>query len=198
MPHESNPKFLRLLEQYVRQRISPIFPPREAEQFQAYLKQCLTLCQDPPRIGRGWRWGKIADTCGIDEAIVRSHANLLIPILVALREELRCTPIEAERKSPTNATSWSEGPPRAVAQNPFRLLVSDNSVGVELSPIRRGRRPKRPIEFPEPLWLKWNDPASFREAMDLQVRRHGETCYAVHAALTVLGSVTCSPEKSSD
>lgn len=46
----------------------------------------------------------------------------------------------------------------------------------------------RPIVArPDPLWTEWEDPSDFSAALDLHVRRHGETIYALHKALATSG-----------
>jgi hypothetical protein len=52
---------------------------------------------------------------------------------------------------------------------------------------RRGRKP-RPIENrPSALWSEWVDPESFAEALDLHMRRHGDTGYRLRKALSLKG-----------
>lgn len=52
---------------------------------------------------------------------------------------------------------------------------------------RRGRKP-RPIEDrPSALWSEWVDPESFAEALDLHMRRHGDTGYRLRKALSLKG-----------
>jgi len=54
-------------------------------------------------------------------------------------------------------------------------------------PGRRGRKP-RPIEDrPSALWSEWVDPESFAEALDLHMRRHGDTGYRLGKALSSEG-----------
>lgn len=48
---------------------------------------------------------------------------------------------------------------------------------------KRGRRPDPIVEFPEPLWTEWDDPAEFAEALDLHMRRHGDSSYRLKKAL---------------
>ncbi|MEI5550451.1 hypothetical protein V7S57_16755 [Caulobacter sp. CCNWLY153] len=67
--------------------------------------------------------------------------------------------------------------------------------GVRLSAqiSRAASKPKRVyktrpiVARPDPLWIEWEDPGDFAAALDLHVRRHGETIYALHKALAVSG-----------
>ncbi|NVD41321.1 hypothetical protein HT585_20810 [Ensifer sp. HO-A22] len=39
------------------------------------------------------------------------------------------------------------------------------------------------VEFPEPLFDDWDDPSTFAEALQLHMRRHGDTCWYLHRAI---------------
>ena len=52
----------------------------------------------------------------------------------------------------------------------------------------RGSYKAKPvIEFPEPLWEDWDDPADFQDALALHIRRHGENVCRLHKALPQTG-----------
>jgi len=48
----------------------------------------------------------------------------------------------------------------------------------------RGVPPKPIVEFPEPLFDEWEDPPTFVEALQLHMRRYGDTCWYLHRAIT--------------
>jgi hypothetical protein len=55
------------------------------------------------------------------------------------------------------------------------------------SKLRRARV-RQPIEeFPEPRSGVWEDPATFHEALDLHIRRHGDTSKTLHRAIVAPG-----------
>ncbi|MDP3740423.1 MAG: hypothetical protein Q8R02_23755 [Hyphomonadaceae bacterium] len=53
--------------------------------------------------------------------------------------------------------------------------------------MRRAR--KRPVinDFPEPIWNEWEDPPSFGEALDLQMRRHCDGAHRLCTAIAAAG-----------
>lgn len=55
-------------------------------------------------------------------------------------------------------------------------------------PGRRGRKPTPIEDRPSALWSKWVDPESFAEALDLHMRRHGDTAYRLRKALCSKGA----------
>ena len=50
-----------------------------------------------------------------------------------------------------------------------------------------GRKPDPIVEFPTALWDVWEDPEGFADALDLHIRRHGDTAYRLHKVLVSLG-----------
>lgn len=52
---------------------------------------------------------------------------------------------------------------------------------------RRGRKPDPVICHPEPLWEAVDDPGDFHSALDHQMKRHGDSSYRVHKAVTAAG-----------
>ncbi len=53
-------------------------------------------------------------------------------------------------------------------------------------PKRRARGPRPVAAFPQPLWTEWVDPPDFAAALDLHVRRHGDTGHG-------LAKIICGP-----
>ena len=54
---------------------------------------------------------------------------------------------------------------------------------------RRGRPPKPVVEHPPSLWESVEDPHAFADALDLQMRRHGDSAYSLHRAVRAKGGV---------
>ena len=54
---------------------------------------------------------------------------------------------------------------------------------------RRGAKPAPIIEFPEPHFSDWIDPATFHEALALHMRRHGDTSWHLWKAVIEPGEI---------
>lgn len=67
------------------------------------------------------------------------------------------------------------------------MLVS--SVGVQTE-RPRGRPPIPTVDHPEPLWEVEHHPLDFHGALDLQMRRHGESAHRLYRALKAKGGLT--------
>lgn len=48
---------------------------------------------------------------------------------------------------------------------------------------KRGQKPRPIVEFPDPLFDEWEDPLTFAEALQLHMRRHGDTCWHLHRSI---------------
>jgi len=180
MPTKLSPRFPRIISAYTRQRLAPLFPPRETERIEAYLQSCFQLATIPPRSGRGWSWGVIAGECGLDPEGLRAQRRTVEPILLALAREIERAPQRKPQgdkgeRGGSSASSRRSEPAGARAVEP-----------------RRGRRSEdAPLQRPgsaRPLWDAWDEPDSFCQALDLHMRRHGETSTVLHAAICAPGA----------
>lgn len=68
--------------------------------------------------------------------------------------------------------------------------MSPNSVATSNPARKRGRPPIPIIEFPNALWETDRHPSEFHDALDLQMRRHGEPAHRLHRALKAAGGLT--------
>lgn len=66
----------------------------------------------------------------------------------------------------------------------FNMPISKTSNTSSQKRRPRGVPPKPIVEFPEPLFDEWEDPPTFVEALQLHMRRHGDTCWHLHRAIT--------------
>jgi hypothetical protein len=48
---------------------------------------------------------------------------------------------------------------------------------------KSGYAPRVIVAYPQPLWIEWEDPEGFSDALDLHMRRHGDTGYGLRRAV---------------
>ncbi|RYD75634.1 MAG: hypothetical protein EOP84_17995, partial [Verrucomicrobiaceae bacterium] len=53
--------------------------------------------------------------------------------------------------------------------------------------MRRARKRPEIKDFPEPIWSEWEDPPTFAEALDLQMRRHRDGAHRLRTAIAAAG-----------
>jgi hypothetical protein len=175
-------QFPRIISDYCRQRIAPVFPPREAARIEKYLLTSFFTGERPPEAPNGWAWIPIAAGCDIDIDLLRAGKNAVIPILVALKKEIDRAPYRKTKEMITR-----RGP-----SHPNRKSLTTDPVKErhKAKPRKRHGPPPRPsIEFPPPLWDVWDEPTTFHEALALHMRRHGDTTGTLHRAI-------CQPDEN--
>lgn len=170
-----NPRFPRVIAAYARQRLAPVFPPRETERIETYLQTCFRLGACPPRSGRGWSWGAIAGDSAVEAEVLKAQRRAVEPILFALARELERAPRRTtDRKAgePEESSAGHLGAQPAAPRPPAMKVPrrSDNAPAP-----RQGRA--------RPVWDVWDEPDNFSEALDIHMRRHGETSTVLHAAV---------------
>src|ERR1700742_2898260 len=93
-----NPRFPRIITEYLRIRLAPLFPPREVARIDDYLQACFKHGVTPLRAGQGWSWVGIGRECGIEPDTLKAQRRAVEPILLALLREIERAP---DRSSPT-------------------------------------------------------------------------------------------------
>lgn len=179
MPKKPSPRFPSIVTAYTRQRLAPLFPPRETERIEAYLQSCFQLGTVPPRSGRGWSWGAIAGDCGVDPEGLKAQRRAVEPILLALAREIERAPRRQPTREKAESGTGSAACSGTKPASPGTAAPRDR----RRSEVAPSRRPGSAT----PLWDVWDEPDSFCEALDLHMRRHGETSTVLHAAICAPG-----------
>lgn len=166
-----NAAFPRMLTDYLRKRAAHLFPPRELEQLRLHLLDRLQRVEKLPAMGGGIDWGRLAADSGVDPDLMLQARHALNPGLEALRREMATRP-RPKPKAPRRA-------PRAEPKT--------NAKTGKAPRTGRGRRPTPVIARPEPDSDVWDEPATFHEALALQMRRHRDTSVTLTRAIVAPG-----------
>lgn len=169
---------------YCRLRIDPALPPKEGSRIREFLLGLIARSQIPPRKLRRYDWEEIAFQCDIDKVVLRNLKAAIEPALDAITRNTKTFP---KRISGNPGPTESQFPHSPLAQQTLEESAP-NVVGVpvqlELLPAsgRRkfGAKPRATEEFPTPLFEEWIDPPTFREALELHLRRHGDSYRHLH------------------
>ena len=203
--------FARKISDFCRIRLAALLPPREAEQLGKYMVGLVTTRNPPPRTGKGYAWGEIASSCGIAPEAITSIALQLRPALDAITREMPSLPkLKPQKQAARRAEASPPPKPKAIEPaakpKPARpSRVTPASISPEpKKPVRSAMAPKDPIqaetvrpkrgrpcrpvvEFPDPLWSQLEQPDSFREALRLQMQRHGDGAASLYRAIKASG-----------
>ena len=196
MPATAPVGFARRLNVFCLKRVSTVLPPLETEYLRLYLLNLLRSRQLPPLLGTGVHWGKVGEACRIDPANLRATAEVLKPGFDALIREVRRLPPRPAKSPPRKKIA-------ALVNAVLKDRDAQKTKPVRASPPhkpppigitrrrRRGRRPLPPvIEFPVPTTGDWEDPPDLCEALNLHMRRHGDSCLRLHRAVVKPGELT--------
>lgn len=188
MPDLPHTKLLaRKISDFCRLRVDPALPPQDSTRIKEFLLYLIAQSQTPPRKARGYDWDEIALQCGLDRDALRDTRAVIEPALDA---------IVRNTKSPTNrpsakfrTTEVSEPrprrgrPPQQQAEIPSIAATDRAQRQPTANRQKPGTKPRTIEEFPTPLYDDWLDPLTFREALELHMRRPGDSYWHLHRAI---------------
>ncbi|MBB3810583.1 hypothetical protein FHS81_002685 [Pseudochelatococcus contaminans] len=166
---------------FCQQRATTVLSPRDTDRFQTYLLGLLAAHIPPPKAGGDYDWITIAGTCGIDHAGLKRATGVLEPGLDALSREVARQGGSARIKPKRVATRRTPN----IVSSTAPALVDEKPAP---PPRRRGPRAKPIVAFPEDDGKPWTDPVSFADALDLHMRRHGDSSKHLAKALASVTS----------
>ncbi|SMQ85921.1 hypothetical protein SAMN06295905_3216 [Devosia lucknowensis] len=161
----------RMISDFCRLRLKTVLDSDEIEVMTKYLVGLIELMAYPPYRGSKADWVMLADATGIEANKLKAAGPRLQPVLDAVARSIA---MEGHAVPP---------PSTPIATKP--TSTGDNQRSKARS--RPGPAPKPIIEHPEPLFTEWEDPAGFGDALNLHMRRHGDTVRHLYLALDSRG-----------
>lgn len=160
----------RMISEFCRLRLKSVLVDGEIELMANYLVGLLEIMAYPPYRGSGIDWTSLADVTGIEVERLKAARLQIKPVLDAVARSVGVQ----ERDAPLRPESNQE--------------PSTHKRSAPKERARRGPAPKSIVEFPEPLFTEWDDPAEFRTALDLHMRRHGDSVRHLYLSLAARGA----------
>ena len=174
--------FQRKIDAYCAMRLIPIFSTNDADALNAYMRRLIERRCGPQRTGGHTDWDMVARLTGVDAAMLAVHHRAIDPAFDAIIRWSRDG--DAGRDAATSPRKSTADKKKALlAKQPkarARTVAADNTRPRDVLPKRK---PADIIEFPEPLFQQWTDPSGFAEALQLHMRRHGETYWVLHRSV---------------
>lgn len=180
--------FQRKIDAFCQLRLSAFLTADEFDRLRNYMSSLAQTGALPPRVNGKTDWSSISETCGIEVGLLEFNARLIDPGLDAIVRWLKRRTFSKAVQSKT-AKSIKE---KIISLQKVELMAQADkarrqgvlrTATVEFS--SRGPARARPVfvAFPTPLFDQWIDPADFAEALQLHLRRHGETYWKLHRAI---------------
>lgn len=174
---------LRMISDFCRLRLKAALDDTEIELMTSYLNELIELMSYPPYRGSKADWVMLADATGIEASRLRAVGSKLQPVLDAVARSVAMSghtvPI------PPSSNKTRSKPSVKACNNGIRS--------------RRGPAPKSIVEFPEPLFTEWEDPTGFGDALNLHMRRHGDSVRHLYLSLASRGERNrTAPRRSVD
>ncbi|MDK4715895.1 hypothetical protein [Rhizobium sp. CNPSo 4039] len=164
--------FQRKIASFCEIRLAPLASPAELERLTAYM---LALVNDqalPPTKGKTVDWTEIAAACRLS---AKPSAKLMRVGQHGFDAIIRW--VNTNTATPRNRTSSSSSSARI---SKARAASGNRSAEKNSKP---GAKPKPIDEFPIALFDDYTEPVSFQAALELHIRRFGETYYHLHRAV---------------
>jgi hypothetical protein len=175
--------FQRKIDAFCELRLSSLLAPDEFTRLKDYLHSLIQSRRSAPRASGATDWSAVAVACGVGAGILLANARQIDPGLDAIARWIKENPLshnalKSDASEPPNVSPKREARPAAsrVASQVRKQPVTVRSASVSSA--------RTPAEFPEPLFHTREDPTYFAEALQLQIRRHGETYWTLHRAIT--------------
>lgn len=169
----------RRIDAFCRVRVASVCPPLEAAAVRTYLVKLIDEREVPPRLFGRYAWDAIASKAGLSATAMSSISDAISPALDMLCREIPKLPRPRDKKSASKAPSKRRASRISVAPLADRTAMRKD----EASPVASGRKPAPVVIHPSPKWETWDDPDSFSEALDLHMRRHGDSSWRLHRAI---------------
>jgi hypothetical protein len=173
----------RMIADYCRKRIAPHLPPAFTESLRKFLTVAAETGAGVPRHAGRYDWTAMGMLTDVPADLLTAAGRHIVPLLDAIGRTATKVAKRADKAEPEPTVARKRDVPlRAsldVTERANRVLAGAAKPPSHdpVSPAKPKRQyVRRPIvEFPEPLWTEWEDVDGFAQALNLHIRRHGDS-----------------------
>lgn len=178
----SSPITERMVSEFCRKRIAPHLPPAHTEALRKFLIDSVASSLGAPRHAGKYDWVAMGMLTGVPADLLAGASRHIAPLLDAVGRSAIGTAVRAAEKAskPAKAERTYTPPTRSskVADRADEFLAGGvaNATPADASAKKKREYHRRPIvELPPPLWTEWEDVDGFAAALNLHIKRHGDT-----------------------
>jgi hypothetical protein len=186
----------RMVSDYCRKRVAPYLLPVHTEALRKFLIAVVDTRTGIPRHAGKYDWQSMSMITKVPHDMLVGAGRHIVPLLDAIGRTVVASAKRSTIEAPVPtkpAKAKSEPVPRRnldVTNRADRVLsgVVEPQVeaAVDAPKVLRTKRQyqHRPIvEFPEPLWTEWEDVDGFADALNLHLKRHGDSVRHLYHAV---------------
>lgn len=175
----------QMIADFCRLRLAKVLEEDERSAVCRYLNDLLGLLAFPPYRGRWIDWVRVGIAAGIEKDRLHAARHQLQPVFDAVSRAIAMQDVAPPLRMPPEDLLTAKRPKARSAQRSRPEAARDNP-----APRKRGPKPKVIVEFPEPLWIDWEEPETLSEALNLHMHRHGDTVRHLFRALDSQGDAS--------
>lgn len=173
----------RMISDFCRLRLVDVLEESERSAVCRYLTYLLELLAFPPYRGRWIDWAEVAIVAGIEKERLQGARHRLQPVFDAVSRAVALQDVAPALRTPPKDIVSADRP----AVQSGRSRRTESSPTEATTQRKRGPKPKVIVEYPEPLWTEWEEPGTLSEALNLHMRRHGDSVRHLFLALDAKG-----------
>jgi len=171
--------FERKIRSFAEIRLSPLLPPDDLERLARYMIELIRYRERPPtRVGRT-DWPEIVFACGLKSELTAKLKRITQNGLDAIVRWLVIHEQSFLEKPPERARNVANARPARTRSSAGKIKAREGKQAVKTTVPRSDAAE----EFPTALFDRYDDPRSFQASLELQMRRFGESYYALHRAI---------------
>lgn len=190
MTDSFSPKaFQRKIDAFCRLRLSPLLAADELAGLMSYMHSLIQSRRPAPRVGGRTDWSSVAAACRVDAKLLAANARKIEPGLDAIARWIRDTGLSSNSSQGKASRPPKVSRKRAAPAAASRATPHEHKQSTATK-ASRAASASIAVEFPASLFDDWEDPADFAEALQLHLRRHGETYWVLYRAIVGPDDVT--------
>ena len=173
----------RMISDFCRLRLAKVLKDSERTAVCKYLTDLLEPLAFPPYRGRWIDWAQVGVAAGIEKDWLQAARHQLQPVFDAVSRAIAMQDVAPSFRTPPEQLLTPNTPKTRSQSRSEASAAADKP-----APRKRGPKPKAIFEFPAPLWTEWDEPETLSDALNLHMRRHGDTVRHLFLALESNGN----------
>lgn len=176
-PISSMESFERKIVTFCQIRLSPFLQPIPLANFSSFMIGLIRDHARPSMKSGKLDWAEIAIACNLTTELNAKFKRTAQHGFDAIERWLASS---TAKPKPAKAVRTRAEPSKTPSKMVKAIKPSAQRVK---PPTKPGPKPQPIEEFPTPLFDQWEEPVSFQAALELHMRRFGETYYGLHRAV---------------